>query len=51
MGLKEEFADALDAIRDFNFHATSVSEGIFLVIVLGLWECRHGFFYGHCGSS
>ena len=51
MGLKDEFADALDAIRDFNFHATSVSEGIFLVIVLGLWECHHGIFYGHCGSS
>ena len=44
MGLKDEFADALDAIRDFNFHATNVSEGIYLVIVLCLWECHHGVF-------
>ena len=25
MGLREEFADAVDAIRDFQFHATRVS--------------------------
>ena len=31
MGLKDEFADALDAIRNLRFHATRVSQGIFFL--------------------
>jgi hypothetical protein len=27
MGLRDEFADAVDGIRDFQFHATRVSQG------------------------
>ena len=33
MGLRDEFADALDSIRDFHFNATRVSQ-----------ECLFGLF-------
>ena len=53
MGLKDEFADALDSIRNLRFHATRVSQGIFfLSSFLSLRNCVHVFFLRTlCGSS
>jgi hypothetical protein len=33
MGLRDEFADAVDGIRDLQFHATRVSRGNFRILL------------------